>query len=651
MWRDPPGGRCRPDDPRASRPPATTPARPSSTRDGEVRSTIRSSQAELHARFGGVVPEIASRRHLELVVPGHRGGARRRRGDARRRSTPSRSTQGPGLIGALLVGLSAGKALAYGARPAARAGRPPARPRRGAAARAARASSRRSPACSPRAGTRSCSTSPTTRRRVRARRHARRRGRRGVRQGRAAARPERRRRRRRSSCVARDGDPARFPFPRVLRGQDGHDLSFSGLKTALLRRVRELGDGLPERARRPRRGLPGRDRRGSSSSAPEARSTPRAATTLARRRRRRGQRRAARGARRACDARGARLCLLPPALCVDNAAMIAAAALRGARARARATYLALDAYARSPLAGLAGGGGRARPAGRVPSPGHDAPPPLAHAHARSLARGNARRRRSRCPCTGRPTRLDAGAALVGRRDRRRPLGPDAAAAGDHRARRAAGRRRSTAPARRRPRRTTQQLDLDALTRAGIWHVHPVPLRQRAQRRLGDGARPIRSRSCAPSPEVAGVYPVRRLYPAATVARHLAALGADARPLAAGGGDGKGVTVALLDGPIDSSHPVSARPRARLERGRRASRRTADPDPVRRGARDRDGRHHRRARRPGRAARRRPGGDDPADPGAGDAAAARSWARPPRCSPASTARSTRTATATSPTTRT
>ena len=33
------------------------------TRDGHVRATIRSSQADLHARFGGVVPEIASRRH------------------------------------------------------------------------------------------------------------------------------------------------------------------------------------------------------------------------------------------------------------------------------------------------------------------------------------------------------------------------------------------------------------------------------------------------------------------------------------------------------------------------------------------------------------------------------------------------------------
>src|SRR4029077_9449522 len=44
---------------------------------------------------------------------------------------------------------------------------------------------------------------------------------------------------------AREGDPQRYPFPPVLQGQDGHDLSFSGLKTALLRRVRELGPGLP----------------------------------------------------------------------------------------------------------------------------------------------------------------------------------------------------------------------------------------------------------------------------------------------------------------------------------------------------------------------------------------------------------------------
>ena len=39
------------------------------TRDGEIRSNVVASQVELHARYGGVVPEVASRRHLELVVP------------------------------------------------------------------------------------------------------------------------------------------------------------------------------------------------------------------------------------------------------------------------------------------------------------------------------------------------------------------------------------------------------------------------------------------------------------------------------------------------------------------------------------------------------------------------------------------------------
>ena len=39
------------------------------TGDGEIRANVVASQAELHARFGGVVPEVASRRHLELVTP------------------------------------------------------------------------------------------------------------------------------------------------------------------------------------------------------------------------------------------------------------------------------------------------------------------------------------------------------------------------------------------------------------------------------------------------------------------------------------------------------------------------------------------------------------------------------------------------------
>ncbi len=79
---------------------------------GAIRSNVVSSQADLHARFGGVVPEIASRRHLELVLPVLRealGEADAELGDLDAIAV----TQGPGLIGALLVGLSAAKALAW----------------------------------------------------------------------------------------------------------------------------------------------------------------------------------------------------------------------------------------------------------------------------------------------------------------------------------------------------------------------------------------------------------------------------------------------------------------------------------------------------------------------------------------------------------
>ncbi|MFL5757121.1 MAG: tRNA (adenosine(37)-N6)-threonylcarbamoyltransferase complex transferase subunit TsaD, partial [Chloroflexota bacterium] len=81
------------------------------TQEGELRANVVASQAELHARFGGVVPEIASRRHLELVTPVLRealADAQATLGDVDRIAV----TQGPGLIGALLVGLQAAKAVA-----------------------------------------------------------------------------------------------------------------------------------------------------------------------------------------------------------------------------------------------------------------------------------------------------------------------------------------------------------------------------------------------------------------------------------------------------------------------------------------------------------------------------------------------------------
>ena len=80
--------------------------------DGRVLSSVVSSQAELHARFGGVVPEVASRRHLELVGPVVREALSRADVPLDRIERVA-VTQGPGLVGALLVGISAAKALAW----------------------------------------------------------------------------------------------------------------------------------------------------------------------------------------------------------------------------------------------------------------------------------------------------------------------------------------------------------------------------------------------------------------------------------------------------------------------------------------------------------------------------------------------------------
>ena len=78
----------------------------------DVVSSVVSSQIDLHARFGGVVPEIASRAHLDLLGPIVRE-ALDRAGVEPRRIDAVAATHGPGLIGALLVGVSAAKALAF----------------------------------------------------------------------------------------------------------------------------------------------------------------------------------------------------------------------------------------------------------------------------------------------------------------------------------------------------------------------------------------------------------------------------------------------------------------------------------------------------------------------------------------------------------
>jgi N6-L-threonylcarbamoyladenine synthase len=85
------------------------------TADGHVRANVVASQADLHAKYGGVVPEVASRRHLELVAPVIRealGEAGATLDEIDRVAV----TQGPGLIGALLVGLATAKAVAWSRR-------------------------------------------------------------------------------------------------------------------------------------------------------------------------------------------------------------------------------------------------------------------------------------------------------------------------------------------------------------------------------------------------------------------------------------------------------------------------------------------------------------------------------------------------------
>jgi N6-L-threonylcarbamoyladenine synthase len=85
------------------------------TGDGRVLANVVASQAELHARYGGVVPEVASRHHLELVAPVVTEALARAEASLDDLDAVA-VTRGPGLIGALLVGLSAAKAIAWSRR-------------------------------------------------------------------------------------------------------------------------------------------------------------------------------------------------------------------------------------------------------------------------------------------------------------------------------------------------------------------------------------------------------------------------------------------------------------------------------------------------------------------------------------------------------
>jgi N6-L-threonylcarbamoyladenine synthase len=85
------------------------------TDGARIRSNVISSQAAVHERYGGIVPEVASRHHLELLNPVV-GAALSEAGAELGDLDALAVTRGPGLIGALLVGVTTAKALAAATR-------------------------------------------------------------------------------------------------------------------------------------------------------------------------------------------------------------------------------------------------------------------------------------------------------------------------------------------------------------------------------------------------------------------------------------------------------------------------------------------------------------------------------------------------------
>jgi N6-L-threonylcarbamoyladenine synthase len=297
---------------------------------GEILANVVSSQAELHARYGGVVPEVASRRHLELVSPVLREALEEAGATLDDVKTVA-VTQGPGLVGALLVGLSAAKAIAW-------ARRLPLVPVDHLHGHVASLYLEPDPVEPPflcllasgghtllldvaeHGGYRVLGTSVDDAAGEAFDKGARLLGL-GYPGGAAVDR------------LAREGDPQAFSFP-VAR-VDGLDFSFSGVKTALLYAVRDLGEAAADRSadlaasyqRALVRALVERTQAAAEATGYEtvavvggvaANSELRAALP---------------------DARFA-----PLALCTDNAAMIASAGRYG-RTLAYPRYLDLDAYA------------------------------------------------------------------------------------------------------------------------------------------------------------------------------------------------------------------------------------------------------------------------------------------------------------------
>ena len=287
-----------------------------------VLSNVISSQASLHERYGGVVPEVASRHHLELINPVV-DSALADAGVALDDIDALAVTRRPGLIGALLVGVSTAKALAASRRlPLAGVDHlhghvaatflepdplePPFLCLVASGGHTLIAAVREHSRYDLLGQTLDDAAGEALDKAARLLGL-------GYPGGPAIQR------------LAADGDPDAFSFPRALRDDPGLDFSFSGLKTALVYAVRELGEeGAGARAA---------DLAASFQAAVVDQLTSRleraldvhrldalalgggvAANALLRER-----------AEELCGRRGVRLKLVAPELCTDNAAMIAAA--------------------------------------------------------------------------------------------------------------------------------------------------------------------------------------------------------------------------------------------------------------------------------------------------------------------------------------
>ncbi len=305
-----------------------------------ILSNVVSSQAEFHERYGGVVPEVASRHHLELVNAVV-AAALDEAGTTLAEADAIAVTQGPGLIGALLVGLSSAKALAA-------AHRKPLIPVDHLHGHVAANFLEPDPLEPPflcliasgghtlLAGVREHRSFEILGSTVDdAAGEAFDKGARllglGYPGGPAIQR------------VAEDGDPEAFDFP-VAMSERGLDFSFSGLKTSLVYRVRDLGPEETERCR-------------ADLAASFQRAITHQLETKLRRAVRSGDWPAiALGGgvaanaelrdrtRALCDELGLRLKLVPISLCTDNAAMIGSAA-RFTDPIPYPDYLGFDAFA------------------------------------------------------------------------------------------------------------------------------------------------------------------------------------------------------------------------------------------------------------------------------------------------------------------